>query len=119
MSTLVWKTTVLPPAVIGVPYEAGLAMALAAAGTLSGLAVSTGALPAGITVSTTTDPRLIGTPTAEGTFTVTFTANDGGGAVVSSSYTLVVYGTAQDESYRRALATPAAAAVQMWPLGNY
>jgi hypothetical protein len=112
---LVWKTVALPAAVLGVPYEAGLAMALTAAGTLSGLAVSTGALPAGITVSTTTDPRLVGTPTATGTFTVAFTANDGSGAVVSSSYTLVVYGTEGDYEKVASSDLPAAAAQQLWP----
>jgi large repetitive protein len=117
MTTLVYKTTAFPPAILGVPYEAGVAMALAAAGTLSGLAVSTGALPGGITVSSTTDPRLIGTPTATGTFTFTLTANDGGGAVVSSSYSITVYGTEGDFEKTAASDTPAAASVQLWPQG--
>lgn len=110
--TLVWKTVALPPAFLGVPYEAGLAMALTAAGTLASLAVSTGALPAGITVSTTTDPRLVGTPTATGVFTVAFTANDGSGAVVSGSYTLTVYAQPGDEKLTADYETPTARAKQ-------
>lgn len=111
--TLVWKTVALPPATLGVPYEAGLAMALTAAGTLASVAVSTGALPAGITVSSTTDPRLVGTPTATGTFTVAFTANDGSGPVVSSSYTLFVGGADGDIERGATTDTPAAALLQL------
>lgn len=92
--TLVWKTATLPPACLGVVYEAGLGVT--SAGAVTAIAVSTGALPAGITVSSTTDPRLVGTPTVTGTFTFTLTGSDSG-AVVSPSYTLVVFGTLGDD----------------------
>jgi len=103
----VWKTAILPPAFLGVPYEAGLAMTAIAA--VTALGVSTGALPAGITVSSTTDPRLVGTPTVTGRFTFTITANDGS-AVVSPAYSLAVYGTVGDEKLTGEYDTPSAVA---------
>ena len=78
--TVVYKTVAFPAAVLGVPYEA--AIGVTEAGTLTGVAVSTGALPTGVTVSSTTDARLVGTPTETGTYTFTLTVNDGSGAVV-------------------------------------
>lgn len=106
MATLVWKTASLPIGFLGAPYEAGLAVAMAAAGTLSGVAVSTGSLPPGLTVSTTTDPRIIGTPTASGVFPVKFTANDGGGAVVSGQLSITIYGAPGDEKLTGDFETP-------------
>jgi hypothetical protein len=102
---IVWKTVTLPPAFLGVPYEAGLAMTAGAAVTAIG--VNTGALPAGVTVSTSTDPRLVGTPTVTGRFTFTLTANDGG-AQVSPSYSLTVYGAVGDEKSTGEFDTPSA-----------
>lgn len=106
---IVYKTVLLPPAFLGVPYEAGIAMTAAAA--VTGIALSTGALPAGVTVSSTTDPRLVGLPTVTGTFTFTLTATDGG-VLVSPSYTLTVYGALDDLYDIGSLDTPTMAALQ-------
>jgi large repetitive protein len=108
-----WTTVAFPPAIIGVPYEAGAGFSGSVA--MSAFAVQSGNLPTGLTVSSTTDSRIIGTPTALGTFTFTLT----GGGVTSGSYTITVYGTEGDFEKVGVSDTPAAAAVQMWPLGNY
>jgi putative Mn2+ efflux pump MntP len=108
---LAWTTVAFPPAVIGVAYEAGMGFTGA---TMSALAVSTGALPTGVTVSSTTDPRLIGTPTATGTFTFTLT----GAGVVSGSYSIQVYGSAEDLQLQAINLTPEAASYQQWPSGS-
>lgn len=121
--TVVYKTVNFPDAILGVPYEAAIGLTAAAA--VTAIAVSTGALPPGITVSSTTDPRLVGTPTTTlnpswtdassfqpNVFTFTITANDGA-AVVSSSYTITVLGTEGDLEHQGVVATPAAALAQL------
>lgn len=108
--TVVWKTTAFQPGCLGIAFEEGLAMTCA--GAITALALSTGSLPPGITVSAGTDPRLIGTPTVAGAYTFTLTANDGSGAVVSPSYTLTVFASLGDAEQTAFGLTPAALAAQ-------
>jgi Putative Ig domain len=99
---LTYTTTVFPPAFLGVPYDAGIGVTGGIA--ISALAVNTGALPTGLTISTTTDNRIIGTPTATGLFTFTLTC----AGVVSGTYTIKVYGTISDPYRTGEFATPTA-----------
>jgi hypothetical protein len=105
MPSLVWKTSTFAVGFVGVSYEAGLAFAVA--GPVTTITVASGALPAGITISSGTDPRLIGTPTAVGVYTFTLAANDGGGAVTSPAFTLTVFWTLGDAEATAYGMTPA------------
>ena len=141
-----YATVAFPFAVLGVPYEAGIAIKSAATAisalavatvTASGLTAST--LPAGtawrwtglLTASSTTDPRLIGTPTttlnpawtvaqASGTpasvnsnvFLFAITCTDTAGTLVSGTYSLTVYGTLTDAYRAGVFDTPGARALE-------
>lgn len=106
--TVVYKTASLPLGFVGVPYEAAVGMTVA--GAVSGFALSTGTLPPGVAVSSASDARLVGTPTQAGVYTFKVTANDGGGAVVSSFLTITIYDAPGDEKSTADLATPTAVA---------
>lgn len=77
----------LPPATNGTPYSATIS---ATGGTGSGytFAVTAGAPPAGLTLSS--GGLLTGTPTAAGTYNFTVTATDSGGNTGLRPYSLVV-----------------------------
>ena len=77
----------LPGAVVGVAY-AQMLTATGGAGGPYTFAVSTGALPAGLTLSP--EGALGGTPTTPGTFSFTIAATDAAGNSGSQPYTLVV-----------------------------
>lgn len=96
MADIVWKTTKLPDAILGVPYQAGLATTGATTAITAG-SVSAGALPAGLVVDATDHVRVTGTPTAKGVFTATITLTDTAGAVASSSMTLRVRDVTHDD----------------------
>lgn len=106
MADIVYTTVNLPPAQIGVPYEAAIAyksagslvtaQSVVAGGSLTGL-------PAGLALDTVGAApgslRITGTPTGaassgnapqsgEGAYTFTVSATDTGGAVVSGTYTI-------------------------------
>lgn len=102
---IVYKTVTLPPAFLGVPYEAAIGVTAAAA--VTAVSVNGGALPAGLTISSITDMRVVGTPTVTGRFAFTVTGNDGG-AVTSPSYALTVYGAVGDEKLTAEFDTPTA-----------
>jgi len=87
MADILWKTLTLPNAVVGEPYEAALGHN-AAASAITACAVTTGALPPGITINADF-VRLTGTPTKAGTFTFTLTLTDTAGGVVSGSLSIV------------------------------
>ncbi len=78
--------TTLPPATVGTTYSATLT---AVGGTAPyTFAVTAGALPAGLSLSSA--GVLSGTPTAGGSFPFTVTATDGSGTTGSQAYTLTV-----------------------------
>lgn len=124
---VVYKTVTLPNAIVGVPYEAAIGMTVA--GAVTAFALSTGTLPPGLAVSSATDARIVGTPTsalnpawvnnengtgssfAPNQFNFTLTANDGGGAVVSGTYTILVFGSENDGLSTANFATPGAMAL--------
>jgi hypothetical protein len=78
--------TVSPNGTVGVAYS----QTLVASGGLAPYAfgVTTGALPAGLTL--TAAGVLSGTPTVAGTFTFTIRATDASGCFVSRSYTIII-----------------------------
>ncbi|UHQ25056.1 putative Ig domain-containing protein [Lysobacter sp. 5GHs7-4] len=84
--TITVSPATVPNAQIGVAYS----QALTAAGGIApySFAVTAGALPAGVSLSTT--GSLSGTPTAGGTFNFTVTATDNHGQTGSRAYTLTV-----------------------------
>lgn len=91
MADITWRTGTLPDAVVGVPYEAGLA-ATGAVTALSACTVATGSLPNGLTI-TADHVRITGTPTgaaAGKTFTFTLTMTDTAGGVTSGTLTILV-----------------------------
>ena len=88
MADIVWSTTVLPAAIRGAPYEAGLAVT-GNATAFTAVSISTGALPPGLSLNADR-VRITGTPTTNGTFTFTVSLTDTAGAVVSPSFTIVV-----------------------------
>jgi hypothetical protein len=84
-AALTITTATLPNAVVGTPYSQTLA---AAGGTgVFTWSISTGALPAGITLSSA--GSLSGTPSASGTFTFTVSVT-GGGQTATQSFTITV-----------------------------
>jgi hypothetical protein len=78
-------TATLPNATVGTPYSQTLTAGGSGTFTWS---VSTGALPAGITLNSTTG-ALSGTPTTPGTFTFTVSVT-GGGQTATQSFTITV-----------------------------
>jgi len=112
MADIVYTTVTLPPAFIGVPYEAAVAYKSAAT-VVTAQSVNTGTLPTGLALDTVgASPgslRITGTPTALGTFTFTVSATDTAGAVVSPSYTIQVFGAEGDEKMTGQFHTPTAA----------
>jgi len=90
MADIVYKTVLLPDGFVNMPYEAGLALSLAATAVTVG-AVNTGALPGGLVVNATDHIRITGRPTQAGTFTFTLSLTDTAGAVVSPSYQITIH----------------------------
>jgi large repetitive protein len=88
VADIVWSTTKLPPAILGVPYEAGLAVT-GNATAFTAATVSTGSLPPGLALAAD-KVRITGTPTALGSFTFVVTLTDTAGAVASPSFTIRV-----------------------------
>ena len=88
MTDIVIKTVNLPAAIVGEPYEAAIAYS-GTASALSGFSVTSGSLPPGLAVSSATDPRILGTPTARGTYTFKVTLTDTAGGVQSSTLSIV------------------------------
>ncbi len=85
--TIVVNPATIPGATVGVAYNQTFS---ATGGTTPyTFAISTGALPAGLTLNTTTG-ALTGTPTAAGTFNFTVLATDATGFPGSRAYTLTV-----------------------------
>jgi gliding motility-associated-like protein len=76
----------LPGATVGIAYNQTIT---ATGGTSYTYAVSTGALPTGLTLNGT-NGAITGTPTAAGTFNFTVTATDASTAFASQAYTVVV-----------------------------
>jgi hypothetical protein len=91
MTDIVWKTLTLPDAVVGAPYEAGLAFTgNATAVTACVVKGGSGALPTGLAVNADL-VRLTGTPKAvAGVYTFKLTITDTAGAVDSGTFTLRV-----------------------------
>jgi hypothetical protein len=83
-AALTITTATLPNATVGTPYSQTLT---ASGGGTFAWSVSTGALPAGITLSSA--GSLSGTPTAPGTFTFTVSVT-GGGQTATQSFTITV-----------------------------
>ena len=83
-AALTITTAALPNATVGTPYSQTLTAS--GSGTFA-WSVSTGALPAGITLSSA--GSLSGTPTAPGTFTFTVSVT-GGGQTATQSFTITV-----------------------------
>lgn len=98
MADITWKTTALPDAILGVPYQAGLAFTGNATAVTAG-AVTAGALPTGLVVNASDHVRITGTPTVKGLFTVTISLTDTAGAVASSSMTLRVRDVEPGDAY--------------------
>lgn len=116
MADIVYTTVTLPPAQIGVPYEAsvaykGAATAVTAQSVVAGT-VLTG-LPAGLALDTNGAApgslRISGTPTGlassgntplsgEGNYTFTVSATDTGGAVVSGTLTIPLVAAVEELS---------------------
>lgn len=93
-SAIVWKSVKLPEAIIGQPYEAGLAMN----GQVTAVTVTVkggSTLPAGLVINAD-GVRITGTPTSIGLYTFILTATETAGAVDSSSFTLHV-GTGRED----------------------
>jgi Putative Ig domain len=88
MPDITWRTTVLPSAIRGAPYEAGLAVT-GNATAFSNATVSTGSLPPGLALSADF-VRITGTPTTNGSYTFAVTLTDTAGGVASGSFTIVV-----------------------------
>jgi hypothetical protein len=89
MADITWRTTKLPDAILGAPYEASLAVT-GNATAFTACTVTAGALPTGLSI-TADKVRITGTPTgAVGTYTCTITLTDTAGAVASSLMTLVL-----------------------------
>jgi Putative Ig domain len=89
MADITWKTTALPDAILGVPYQAGLGFTGNATAVTAGSATA-GSLPTGLVVNASDHVRVTGTPTAIGTFTFTLSLTDTAGAVASSSMSIRV-----------------------------
>ena len=84
--TIVVTPSTLPPASVGQAYDQTLAAS--GAGDRYSYTVVTGALPAGVTL--TSDGRLAGTPTAGGSFAFTLRATNAAGFTGERAYTLTV-----------------------------
>jgi hypothetical protein len=118
---IVYTTVNLPPAFLGMAYEAAIAYkAAASAVTAQGATAGTNTtgLPAGLALDTNASApgslRITGTPTGAastpqgsgvatsgpGAYTFAVTATDSGGAVVSSAYTINVYSSFTDPNLR-------------------
>lgn len=91
MADITWRTVSLPPAIAGVPYEAGLAET----GSLTAVTnctVATGSLPPGLSINAD-HVRITGTATGAGinkTYTCTLTMTDTAGGVTSASLSITV-----------------------------
>ena len=78
----------LPGGTIGVPYSQTV-LATGSNGTPYAFAVTTGALPTGLTLNASTG-TIQGTPTAGGTFNFTITATDTFGCIGSTAYSVTI-----------------------------
>jgi Putative Ig domain len=114
---IVWKTTTLPDAIVGVAYEAGLAVTGNAAA-ISAASATSGTLPAGIVCNSTDKVRLTGTPTTAGVYTFKISLTDTPDtAVQSGTFTLTVRAAADVCGSGRLFSTlPVAAQLaSTWP----
>lgn len=104
MAALVLSTTLLPPAFVGIPYEAsfavqtlGVAPLAIAAGTTQ---TNKQALPTGLTYGSTgaAAGKITGTPTVPGVYNLSIKVSDNGGtnSVDNQALTLTVYQSPQD-----------------------
>ena len=118
MADIVWRTTRLPDAIAGVPYEASLA-ATGNATAFTAASVGTGTKPANLAFSADF-VRITGTPLKSdvGQYTFTVSLTDTAGAVVSGSFNLNVrYNTPADDVTLIALGQKAAADNErLWPV---
>jgi hypothetical protein len=101
MGDFTFKTVAFPDAIMGLPYEAGIAIASPATAVTAGV-VATGALPTGLVVNATDHVRITGTPALSNTpglFTFTLTLTDTAGGVTSGTYTILLHasGTTYDD----------------------
>ena len=105
---IVYDSVNLPPAFVGVAYEAGIAYHGAGSALT---AASASGLPAGLSLvhssfAESCGVRITGTPTAAGVnSSVVITLTDTAGAAASSAYTITVYGAANDLSFLEANAS--------------
>ena len=91
MTDIVWETTVLPDAIVGHGYQAGLAT-IGAATAITACTVATGSLPPGLAIASD-KVRITGTPLGSGTdktYTFTLTMTDTAGGVTSGSLSITV-----------------------------
>jgi hypothetical protein len=116
MADIVYTTVALPPAYLGVPYEASIGYKAAATPVTAQSIVAGGALtglPAGLALDTVGAApgslRISGTPVGTassgntpksglGAYTFTVSATDTAGAVVSGTYTLNLLQSPQDQT---------------------
>jgi hypothetical protein len=113
---IVYDTVALPPAFLGVAYEAavgyhGAASALTAA---SATGLPTGLSLVHSTFAESCSVRITGTPTAAGAnAAVVITLTDSAGAAESGDYSITVYGAPNDMSYLESLASTGAEVAQI------
>lgn len=119
MTDIVWKTTSLPDATVGVAYEAGLAET----GSLTAVTncvVATGALPPGLAINAD-HVRITGTVKGVNaalpkTYTFTLTMTDTAGGVTSSSLTITVRAAERRSDVSVTDLPVAAQMAAQWPL---
>jgi hypothetical protein len=119
MADIVWKTASLPEAVVGVPYEAGLAET-GSATAVTACTVATGSLPPGLVVNASDHVRITGTPQGAGsnkTYTFTLTMTDTAGGVTSGSLSILVRAAADTAGKDKPFSSlPVVAQMaSMWP----
>lgn len=84
---LAWSNTTLPAGTVGVTYNS--AITASGGATPYTYTLTSGALPAGLTLNTSTG-AITGTPTAGGTFTPSVNVTDANGATLTTSITLTI-----------------------------
>lgn len=115
MTDIVWKTATLPDAVVGTPYEAGLAFT-GAATAVTACSVTTGALPTGLSIAADF-LRIVGTPKAvAGLYSLKITLTDTAGAVASGTLSLRVRDSAGSSPGEVNSDSAASQVGRAWPL---
>lgn len=118
MPDITWRTTTLPDATAGVPYEASLAET----GSLTAITncvVASGSLPTGLAIAADF-VRITGTPkgiTIGKTYTFTLTLTDTAGGVTSPSLTITVRGATDTAGHDKLFSSMPVLAqmASMWP----